>query len=125
MVKIKHILIYISIFFIFGIFIVWYQDKRINNYYPSYVKEFLDNPTFETEKKLDKETYSLESINSNIASITTRLSSIERINLEQDKEINENTITVKKAAVEISDLQNKIKKTELELEEAMKSKKDY
>ena len=124
MVKIKHIIIYILIFLFFGIFIVWYQYKRINDSYPSYVKEFLDNPTPETEKKLDNESCSLEPINANIAAITTRLSVIERINLEQDKEINNNIIISKKSAIDISDLQAKIKKTESELEEAMKSKKE-
>ena len=124
MVKIKYILMYILIFLIFGIFIVWYQCKIINNSYPSFVKEFLDNPTPETEKKLYNEEYSLAPINSNIAAITTRLSDIERINLEQDKEINENKIILKKSSIEIRDLQDKIKKTESELEESLNAKKD-
>lgn len=115
MVKSKHLFLYMLIFFIFGIIIVLYRAKKINDSYPSFVKEFLDNPTSETEKKLCDEACSLAPVNANIAAITTRLSAIEKLNLEQDKEINENTITSKKAAAEISALQAELKKAELEL----------
>ena len=115
MVKSKHLFLYMLIFFIFGIIIVFYRSKKINDSYPSFVKEFLDNPTSETEKKLCDESCYLAPVNANIAAITTRSSAIEKLNLEQDKEINENTITSKKAAAEISAFQAELKKAELEL----------
>jgi hypothetical protein len=122
MVKSKHIFLYILIFFIFGIFIVMYRAKKINDSYPYFVKEFLDNPTPETEKKLCDEACSLAPVNASIDAITSRLNAIEKLNTQHDKEINENTITSKNAADEISALQAELKKAELELAEELHGK---
>ena len=107
MVKSNYIFLHISILFIFGICIVLYQNKRINDSYPYFVKEFLDNPTPETEQN---------------TSIINRLNSIENVNLKQDSEIYKNTITTNKTAYDVSTLLTKIKKIEDELEETVKDK---
>ena len=91
--KLKYIIFYISILCIFGISVVWYQDKRINDSYPFI--EFLDNP------------------------IEDRLNSIENINLKQDIEISKNKINADKASTEVSTLLAKIKQIEDELEEKL------
>jgi hypothetical protein len=100
---------------------------QINN--PPYIKEYLDtqtldktldtqtlDKTLDTEKKMCDEGCYLAPINTQIININTRLDSLEKLNVLQDTKINNNIVN-------LTAMEDKIKKTEDELNKAMSPQK--
>lgn len=118
--KQKQIFLFAFLFVLLGILVVYYRHREIENFYPGYVKELLDNPPPDTEKKLCDEACTLAPINTQMATINTRLDALEKLTKKQDTEINDNTTSAAKTAAEMLALQEEIKKAEAELEAASK-----
>jgi len=117
--KPKQLFLFAFLFVLLGILVVYYRHQEIENFYPGYVKELLDNPP-DTEKKLCDEACALAPINTQITTINTRLDALEKLTEKQDTEINANTESAAKTAAEMLALQKEIKKAEAELEAASK-----
>ena len=140
MEKIKNICITVSIVLL--ILLLFIYCTKINNN-PPYIKEYLDTqksdtktldtktsdtktpdtktpdtktPDTGTEKKMCDEGCYLAPINTQIININTRLDSLEKLNVLQDTKINNNIVN-------LIALQDKIKKTEDELNKAMSPQK--
>jgi hypothetical protein len=135
MEKIKNICITVSIVLL--ILLLFIYCTKINNN-PQYIKEYLDTQKSDTktpdtqksdtktpdtqksdtgtEKKMCDEGCYLAPINTQIININTRLDSLEKLNLLQDTKINNNIVN-------LTALQDKIKKTEDELNKAMSPQK--
>ena len=145
MEKIKNICITVSIVLL--ILLLFIYCTKINNN-PQYIKEYLDTQKSDTktpdtqkpdtktpdtqksdtktsdtktldtgtEKKMCDEGCYLAPINTQIININTRLDSLEKLNLLQDTKINNNIVN-------LTSLQDKIKKTEDELNKAMSPQK--
>ena len=116
MEKIKNICITVSIILLILLFFIY--CTQINN--PPYIKEYLDtqtlDKTLDTEKKMCDEGCYLAPINTQIININTRLDSLEKLNVLQDTKINNNIVN-------LTAMEDKIKKTEDELNKAMSPQK--
>jgi uncharacterized coiled-coil protein SlyX len=114
MEKIKNSCIVVSIIMLILLFFIYYT--KINNYSSPYIKEYLDNQTLDTEKKMCDEGCFLAPINTQIININTRLDALEKLGAIHDSTINSNTFL-------LTNLQSEIKKTEDELEQELNKSK--
>lgn len=100
-----------------GTIIIYHGKKEIDNKYPSYVKEFLDNPTEDSENKCDEECLlkRIENVNSEVEKLDSRVTN----NINQ---ITDNKNLILQTSLDLNQFKTKITEAEQQLAEAMKKK---